>query len=175
MIIGIVGKKQVGKDTLAKWICSNHGFTRMGLADPIKEMISVMLDVPIDEMENQKESIEPITGKTFRYLFQTLGTEWGRDTVREDLWVKLLEKRAKQTKNVVISDIRLENEADFVRRNHGLIIHVFRETGLIDNHKSENGVAVVGGDEVIMNNNHVNHLYSEFEFIYYEHKRKFGA
>lgn len=47
-------------------------------------------------------------------LLQVLGTEWGRKTIDEDVWVKCLKKKVEgcQTGLVVVADCRFENEFD---------------------------------------------------------------
>lgn len=39
MIIGIVGKAGSGKDTVAKFVCDNHGGTRLAFADILKRFV----------------------------------------------------------------------------------------------------------------------------------------
>lgn len=47
-------------------------------------------------------------------LLQVLGTEWGRKTIDEEIWVKCLQKKVQDAPEglVVISDCRFENEFD---------------------------------------------------------------
>lgn len=47
-------------------------------------------------------------------LLQVLGTDWGRKTIDEDIWVKCLKKKIQSEGNslVVIGDCRFENEFD---------------------------------------------------------------
>ena len=37
-IIGILGNKRVGKDTVADYLVKNYGFIKYNFADPIKEI-----------------------------------------------------------------------------------------------------------------------------------------
>lgn len=55
---------------------------------------------------------------------QTVGTEWGHDMIHRDLWVKVVEQKIRQVRRegatgVVVSDVRFDNEADFIRDWHG--------------------------------------------------------
>lgn len=54
-----------------------------------------------------------------RDIFQYIGTEWGRG-IDDEIWIK------KAPDNVVITDVRLYNEADFFFRKGWEFIHVVR-------------------------------------------------
>jgi hypothetical protein len=42
----------------------------------------------------------------------TLGTEWGRDAVHPDLWVRLWAASGPRTSRVVVEDVRFPNEVE---------------------------------------------------------------
>ena len=44
MIIGITGKKGVGKDTLADYLVKEHGFVKLSFAKYLKEFLKIMFD-----------------------------------------------------------------------------------------------------------------------------------
>lgn len=152
-IIGITGKKRSGKDTLANEFV-NLGYDLLSFAAPMKKMLQVILGHIQDD---KKEEILPEFGVSYRHMAQTLGTEWGRNLISPDLWVKLLERQLRPGGKYVISDVRFNNEANFIRKFGGLLIHVERETGRVDTHSSESGVTWVMKDTLI--NNH----YSSYE------------
>jgi hypothetical protein len=93
---------------------------------------------------DEKEVAIPGLGcATPRFLMQTLGTEWGRNAVDPDLWVKHMRLRLGdilQITDVVIDDVRFENEATMIRDMGGKIIHVQGRGGIEGSHVSENGV-----------------------------------
>lgn len=156
MIIGLAGKARSGKDTAAAMILDMlPGATKYAFADPLKEGLMAALGLTYEEVHGDlKDTMNPLYGKTNREMLQTFGTDWGRDMVNTDVW--LLAAQRKIPKGiVVISDIRYDNEADFVREN-GVLIHVNRKNldaiaGVAD-HASEVGVAVKKVDVQVDNN-----------------------
>lgn len=158
-IIGITGKIGCGKDTVADIIAKVYGFHRMSFAAPLKRGVCAMFDLEPELLERRdtKEKVIPWIGKSPRQLMQTLGTEWGRELVSQDIWLKcayqqLLKARASGFPGVVISDLRFSNEAYFVRDMHqdgmpGRILHIERPTHHLDvpTHASESGVAFLPG------------------------------
>lgn len=70
-----------------------------------------------------KETPEPITGKTPRVILQLMGTDFGRDMLHPELWLRLLaadiERMTASGITPVITDVRFENEAAFVRNLGG--------------------------------------------------------
>jgi len=69
---------------------------------------------------------------TPRYVLQTLGTEWGRETVDDAIWIKYAVRRATAIlavtghKYVVITDCRFENEATLSKQLGATIWRVKR-------------------------------------------------
>ena len=54
---------------------------------------------------------------------------------------------------VIITDIRFENEAEFIRSHNGTIWHVQRDNAAkVINHSSEKGIEIKRGDTIIYNN-----------------------
>lgn len=47
-IISVSGKKASGKDSLANVLAKKHGFTKISLADPLREMCCKVFDVPME-------------------------------------------------------------------------------------------------------------------------------
>jgi NTP pyrophosphatase (non-canonical NTP hydrolase) len=160
MIIGIAGKARSGKDTIAKMIVNEVGGKVLKFAEPLKAAASAMTLESYDKFEHgdRSKEIEGL-GISYRRLLQLLGTEVCR-AISEDFWVNVLHKRIISEKAngcnlFVISDVRFENEADYVRRNGGAIIHVKREQVGQENvptHASEAGLETKNGDYVIENN-----------------------
>jgi hypothetical protein len=117
-----------------------------------------MFDVCIDTLEKTlgKDAPIPGIGKSLRELYQTLGTDWGRDMIDVNLWVRHLAHRlqAYPAANVVVSDVRFENEADFIRANGGTIIHIDRDAApKTREHVSEAGITFKQGQDIWISNN----------------------
>lgn len=164
--IGLHGKAHAGKDTVASILKTEHDFIGMAFATPIKDALIAMLRVdPLTFHDPARKDIEiDWLGQSPRKLMQTLGTEWGRHLVSEDLWVRHAGRRLKYhamiTGKVVVTDVRYENEAAWVRENGGVVWHVERDTpASVRPHSSEAGIAIQPGvDSLIDNNLSVEHL-----------------
>jgi len=155
-IIGISGVAGSGKNAVASMI---PGAFVVQLADPLYAMISAMAGIPEPLLRRRevKEAPIPWLGKSPRELLQTLGTEWGRRTVCEDVWIRLLDRRIKGLADqgigvIAVCDVRFDNEVEYLRGLGGEIWHV-RRPGCsgAGGHSSEGGVAVADGDPVIEN------------------------
>lgn len=158
-LIGIHGVARSGKDTLAKFFCDDHGFKRMAFADPVKRAAAIIYDWPQDRVFDDAFKLErdPFWGITVRDAFQKIGTEAGRDVLGEDHWVLRWwkEYRAMPRVNVVLTDVRFENEAEAIRAGGGLIVHLRRPgaglQGPEAQHRSESGIDIHDDDFVLHN------------------------
>lgn len=114
-IVAFFGHQQVGKSTASQALV-DHGFVRCSFAEPIYSMLSTLLGISQEEIRSlPKEAPMPgLGGQTLRRALQTLGTEWGRDTMSNNLWALALERRVDRLvtngHNVVIDDLRFLNE-----------------------------------------------------------------
>jgi len=165
IVLGLTGPAGCGKSTLAKYLVEQHEFVEIAFADPIRDMLAAMLRIDRDPLlklladRDYKESPLPDVGASPRKLMQTLGTEWGRKLINPDLWLALAAQRIEfietalrhEYRGIVISDVRFENEADFVR-TRGLLLHISRpDITPIDQHESETGVHVHHRDQFVLN------------------------
>lgn len=130
-----------GKTTIAEYLVANHGFTLVKFAGPLKDMMRVLLfemgldnDIIQRMVEGDLKEVPTafLSGKTPRHAMQTLGTEWGRDSIGPHFWVDAALRRANQTiargGRVVIDDLRFPNEYGAVTVHGGAItVRVVRE------------------------------------------------
>jgi hypothetical protein len=168
ILVGLTGRAGSGKDTVAEYIQKHYQFTQYALADPIKRGIEAMLGVPAWVWTDRaaKEATISWLGKSPRQLAQTLGTEWGRRQVRDDLWLQLGLRRwdvvrRSQAPRLVISDVRFDNEAVAIKMSGGSVWRVVREEAPdIAAHESERGINpyLITGD--IKNNGTIEELHS---------------
>lgn len=140
LILGLTGRAGSGKSTAADYLCERYGFVQIGLADTLKDMLHVLLDAAglnhaaLHERSLKEAALPSLgPGVTPRRLMQTLGTEWGRQLVNSNLWVRVLERRcgldaaAPIHDRIVVSDVRFSNEGDWVRRQGGVVIQLHRD------------------------------------------------
>lgn len=156
LIVGVYGKKRTGKDTFVRHCISkkDRHVVQYNFSRPIYSMlIDCFLDddevPPFDPVTgdwDKEQIIEPY-GVNLRHMLQTLGTDWGRNLINKDVWVfkaqqwldKVLSSPlANKRMLIIFSDVRFSNEVNFIKRNGGYLVEVRRDTGLQDNHASEN-------------------------------------
>lgn len=145
MIVGITGKARAGKNETSTFLKYMYGFEEFSFASPIRTFVIDFLQLSgLEELDSIKEIPHSLfDGKTPRYVMQTLGTEWGRDTIYDGIWVNRCISMALKSKNAVISDVRFENEAKAIKAAGGVIIEVVRsgaETTKLSDHASETGI-----------------------------------
>ena len=103
-LVGIHGPLNGGKDTAANYLHAKYPdkFGRYAFAQPIKQAAQVMFGFTKEQLEDRvlKETVDPFWEFTPRKAMQLLGTEYGRDMLRKDLWIKRAELEHK--KNVKI-------------------------------------------------------------------------
>lgn len=162
LLIGLTGRAGTGKDTVAAYLEDQYAFTVLAFADPLRDMLGALLQhVDVDGAwmveRALKEQPVHVIGASYRALAQTLGTEWGRNTVHPDLWLRIAEYRANQAlgmgSNVVITDVRFPNEAAWLRRAGGTLLRLRRDVAAIRPHESERHIDHLAVDDDIDNNN----------------------
>ena len=63
-LIGLLGRKRVGKDTVADYLINNYNFTKHAFANPIKEVLKIMsLELGMDVENWPPENIEELVKK----------------------------------------------------------------------------------------------------------------
>lgn len=127
---------QSGKSTVASML-ETEGYTTLPFAATIKTLVSILLTelgIPYaqarDLVHRDKDALIPSLRTTPRHLLRTLGTEWGRDCVHPELWLKCwqvsyLNYRSSGLR-VVVDDVRFVNEADLIRSLGGELWRIDR-------------------------------------------------
>lgn len=170
-IIGILGKKHSGKDTVSDYIVAKYGYGKDSFAGPLKRGLKEFFGLTDQEVYTDlKDSVHPELGVTPRSLMTYIGTNIIRNdanlkinpNIRKNLWVRLLEKKFKkdyQYDSIVLSDHRFENECRMVLTNKGFVIKLVRpklenpsENSKTEEHESEKAVDSVTSFNYIINN-----------------------
>jgi hypothetical protein len=176
ILIGTTGPAKAGKSTVARYLVE-HGFLEVSFAAAIKRGVSTMFDLDIQDLEQPevKEATLPWLGKSPRYLLQTLGTEWGRKMVAPDVWLILAARRIERAKQaghvgVIVSDVRFDNEADFILARGGELWRIWRQAATaVLAHESERGINDSYPVRGIMNNGSFADLYTRIDNLLAEH------
>lgn len=161
---------ECGKSTVANEFALRLGYKRTAFAEPLKRMLITLLveagySIPDAERLVWTDKSEPLVllpgAPTSRHLQRTLGTEWGRDLVHEDLWA-IIWKNKDRHLNRVVDDIRMPNEYSAVRTSEGPIeIWAVIRPGYVDTsgHRSELGLGEGAKfDRVIYNDGSIQDL-----------------
>lgn len=125
MIIGFCGPAGSGKSTAAAHLVAHHGFTRVRFAGPLKAMMRA-LGCTEDEVDGalKEAPCALLGGRTPRQAMQWLGTEWGREMIAPDLWLRAWAAEADRHPLVVCDDVRFPNEEAAIRERGGLIVRI---------------------------------------------------
>jgi hypothetical protein len=175
-IIGITGRKRHGKDTLGDYLVSNYGYTKIGFADALKEGCRHIFGFNDDQLYGNSKEIDDAFWKASpRKVLQYVGTDLFRNQlskvlpeVKDDIWVKVVEKTILQNpdKKYVITDVRFNNELEFIKKYNGLTIKVQRDTlNNIDSHISESFIDELKTNYTIKNSGTIEELYEKLENV----------
>jgi hypothetical protein len=141
MIIGITGLIGSGKDTIAEYLITKHGFKKLSFAASLKDAVAAvfgwdrsLLEGTTKESREWREEVDQWWAKklnmpnlTPRWILQYWGTEVCRQGFHNGIWVASLENQLRQTKNdVVITDCRFINELDAIKNAGGVTVRVSR-------------------------------------------------
>lgn len=166
---------QMGKTKIAQYLDSEWGYTRLRFAGPIKLMVESLfgsLDIHPDRTWDYlyggaKEEVVPEIGVTARYLMQTLGCEWGRNTINVNLWASIVVRGINQepTKKFVIDDLRFPNEAAAIRKIDGAQIWRVERNGVNLNHEhpSDGFLDAIRFDHTISNNGSFQEMWNQID------------
>lgn len=164
-IIALSGFARSGKDEAAKVLVEEYGFTQVAFADKLREVLyalnpivsrpnlwksiepDFLLDLPTDSPVHIQQVIdyygwdgykETVFGTEVRRLLQRLGTEAGRQTLWDTIWIDAALTDFDEDAKVVVSDARFFNEFDAVRDRGGYVWRIEREgVGPANDHPSE--------------------------------------
>lgn len=168
MIVGLTGKAHAGKDEAAFALVDRLAYVRIALADPLKDAAAAMFGIDRRRFDDSwaKEERDPYWGISPRQMAQQLGTEAGRKVFGDDLWIKratlTIREHISKTPGavkVVVPDIRYDNEAEWIRRQGGIVIRITRPgVNGVSPHASENGVSDWLVDETVENDSTIEAL-----------------
>jgi hypothetical protein len=175
ILVGLTGKAGCGKDTVGKHMADAYGFSTYSFATPMRNMIMAGFGLTMEQLLDRKlkEQVIDWIGRSPRYLMQRIGTEWGRNLVADDIWLRCASQAFGVAENegypgVAITDVRFDNEADFIRDLGGFVVHVHRpglQAVAESGHISEAGVKFKDGDQRIINDSTIGELYEGIDAI----------
>lgn len=160
-VIGFAGYAGCGKNAAAEAL----GGVVIGFADPLYAALAALLAVPEDVLRaRDTKEIPMAVGKSPRDLLRSLGTEWGRECVRPDLWIWRARQRIQAAHRagaplVAICDVRFANEVNFIRHElNGQVWWVERPGLECGDHVSDRSVRPLDCERVIKNDGTLDEL-----------------
>lgn len=181
-IIGFNGTMGVGKSTavglLDQYLIAtlDQGSRLIKFAQPLYDIQDMVYDRISDVYERPETFIKD------RKLLQWIGTEWGRGTISDSLWVDLWKAEARNALGfelvVICDDVRFNNEAATIKEMGGIVVKLTsnRADDRIDTkagiaaHASEAGISDKYVDFIIENNGTL----GEFETALCRFFKEFG-
>lgn len=162
-LIGLVGRKRSGKDSLAKTLIEERGYTRLAFADALKDA-ALELDPIIAASPNGgapyrlswwvREFGWEAAKETYevRRTLQAFGTAV-RTHVKESAWLDVVASAIKETSGpIAVTDVRYPNEADLIQELGGVLVRVMRPgLDLSDTHVSETALDTRATDYTVSN------------------------
>lgn len=135
-IIGICGAIGAGKDSAADHLVEKHQFVKESLAAPMKEMVRELFAIPPENLYgSQEQKAKPLwhlpkndglSHWSAREVLEFFGSDACR-TINPNVWVNAMFRRLRETaSDIVICDVRFQNEADMLRRLGGSVIRVVK-------------------------------------------------
>ncbi len=194
--LGLMGDYPgVGKDTVAEYLVTNHGFKRMGFADRLYVEVSEAFGVTVAEVSRRdlKETpqarfalafcadrefssvfsevypdVTPDTPLSPRMLLRAWGTEYRR-AQDEDYWVRQVFAEMDTTPgDYVVTDPRLGNELSGVVNRQGKLVRIDRPSvkpEVLSDHPSEVLARAWPEDYRLFNGTTLADLYAQIEGI----------
>lgn len=141
MILGVTGLIGSGKDTIADYLCTFHGFKRLSFAASLKDAIALIFGWDRELLEGTtktsrewRESVDKwwaerlnMPNLTPRWILQYWGTEVCRNGFHQDVWVASVENKLRNAKdNIIITDCRFANELKAIKNTGGITARVER-------------------------------------------------
>lgn len=191
-LIGLTGRQRSGKDTIGKHLINDHGFIRVAFADILKEACKIIFGFSDEQVygDDLKEVEDEYWKHTPREILQRVGSELFRDKLSEvcenistDVWIRAVERKIlnlikKGHTKFVITDVRYQNELDFVKACNGISWKVTRPSlvnhGSAD-HQSEKSVDKFYCDCHFTNDSTIESLYETLEPEITKIKNRYSA
>lgn len=134
LIIGLHGKAGCGKNTAADFFAYQNKtdtIRQLAFGAGVKTVTAAFFNIPIHKFYNHKDEVSERWGMTHRSMLQKVGTEFARNTITKEYWILYLmpemEKLLAEGVDIIfVTDVRFENEADWVTKLGGYMLKIIR-------------------------------------------------
>lgn len=162
MRIGILGGRRTGKDTVAGFLMECiPTLKQASFAGPLKRDVEDVLESAASFLDYQS-AIH--TALADRNVMGPLWQWWGTELVRrtdEQYWINRFDKAWSGVPDVVVTDVRFKNEAEYIRRIGGVLVRI-HGYGFIppedirsSTHQSETELQSIECDLIVNNGRHI--------------------
>lgn len=192
-LIGLHGLAGAGKDEAAKALIAD-GWVREAFADRMRKAILALDPLVTEESDpalnygwdiRRLSQVVDLYGwdgakrkiPEVRRLLQKFGTEAGRDIHGDDCWIDLVLDPWRAARfhadgvahgpDLVVTDVRFDNEAEAIRKNDGVVVHIVRPglERLPGDHASEAGLSRHLIDYTFLNDGTLDELHTKIRQI----------
>ncbi len=175
MMIGLLGKSRVGKDTVAECLMQLMGegnASLIRLSQPLKDATCLLYGFTPQQVEGpSKEIIVPELQMTPRQCIQKICTflmkEHGEGFFSRRVFHQF-DMNLVATNIVIIPDIRFANDISEIQKRGGLVIKITRNHEGVPQHVWEDGIDNMCGDVTIENNTSMEDLRKKVAQLYEE-------
>jgi hypothetical protein len=171
MIVAIFGYKQSGKSAIADRF-QKHDFVRHSVATPLKNMLKA-IGLTDEQLYGSEKEVpcDLLGGKTPRWAMQSLGSDWGRNCIDRDIWIRAWANTTPQDRNIVCDDLRFPNEASVLHTLDAWILKVIRPgVGCTSMHESEAWIDELPYHHLFYNDGSLEDLNREVDVFLDQHK-----
>jgi hypothetical protein len=172
-MIGLTGPAGAGKSqAVAQYLEDEYSYTSMAFADPILHMIGELFSyagiAQAWATERELKEFPTELGFSYRHLAQTLGTEWGRNILGADLWLRTAEAAIRAHglvgEPLVFADVRFANESAWIRARGGVVVRVQRPgVQPVRSHISETEAQSIEPDYTLRNDGTLADLHAQID------------
>jgi hypothetical protein len=166
-LIGVAGRRRAGKNTAERFIKEiMPQLQSIALGDRLKQVCSAYFDIPLGEFydDKGKKKFYPEYQMTVREMMTSMAdamkAQYGTYCWLRPVRVKYEEMRADGAYGMIITDVRFQYEADWIRSEGGVVCHVSnsRTDAEAGEHNSEKGILFLSGDEGFLNEGSLEYL-----------------
>ncbi|AKE44634.1 deoxynucleoside monophosphate kinase [Sinorhizobium phage phiM9] len=129
MIVGLIGYKNAGKTQITqafRGLYPELPVRMIGFSNPLYKMLGV-LGITEDEIQDKPNRNTPhpkLGGKSIQFALNSLGTDWGRKMIHENIWTDRAMDDAQSHLINFADNVRFPNEFDAVIDRDGLTVAI---------------------------------------------------
>jgi hypothetical protein len=140
-IVGISGKLGSGKGSVTKILKKiNSKFIERFFAEKLKKFTAdlVGVDYELTLTQEGKNTFIETFNMTLGEILQIIGTDALRNNFDKNVWAKSIFTTLKDDGYYILSDLRFENECEYIKKNKGILLRINRPVNPIGENSARN-------------------------------------